>query len=175
MPAAVIAEEVALRTRQVDSTGRRHMNVYRRRRSEHSMRLTWPSVKSYSKIGKPHCRKQSHSVPASPIFKHGSWHYLDGAGQRKTKTDNRPYEAIGKRLRITREALRQTQAAFCKAAQVSPSAYNQMEKGGTRPSIDAAIGLCDAHGLSLDWIYLGDKAGLRHGLVRAIEALESVT
>jgi transcriptional regulator with XRE-family HTH domain len=57
---------------------------------------------------------------------------------------------IGQRLRITREALGKTQVAFCKDADISPSAYNQFEKGGTRPSIDAAIALCDAHKLSLD-------------------------
>jgi transcriptional regulator with XRE-family HTH domain len=80
--------------------------------------------------------------------------------------------SVGQRLRITREALGKTQAAFCGAAGISASAYNQFEKGSTRPSIDNAIAICDAHGLSLDWIYRGDMAMLRHGVAEAIRALK---
>ena len=67
---------------------------------------------------------------------------------------------IGERLRITRQALGRTQLAFCRAANISPSSYSRCKKGRTRPSIDAAIALCNAHKLTLDWIYRGDKSGL---------------
>lgn len=82
--------------------------------------------------------------------------------------------AIGKRLRLTRQALDLTQAAFCRAAKVSPSAYNQFEKGLTRPSIDAALALCQAyrqHSITLDWIYRGDPSGLRSSLADTIKML----
>ena len=49
-----------------------------------------------------------------------------------------------------------------------------MEKGGTWPSIDSAGALCDGHGLTLDWLYLGDMGGLRFKLVQAIKALHKL-
>jgi DNA-binding XRE family transcriptional regulator len=67
---------------------------------------------------------------------------------------------IGERLRITRQVLGLSQAAFSKAANISKSSYIQFEKGCTRPSIDAANALCDAHRLTLDWIYRGDNSSL---------------
>jgi transcriptional regulator with XRE-family HTH domain len=88
-------------------------------------------------------------------------------------TSNQTAKEIGKRLRLTREAMGLTQAAFCRKAGLSPSGYNQFEKGGTRPRIDSALALRDAHGLSLDWIYLGDRGGLSPHLMKAIKALEA--
>jgi transcriptional regulator with XRE-family HTH domain len=85
--------------------------------------------------------------------------------------NDRSFKAIGERLRITRDAMGLTQTAFRRAAELSPSTYNQFEKGGTRPSIDSALALCDAHGLSLDWIYRGDMRSLRHELAQAIKTL----
>lgn len=80
-------------------------------------------------------------------------------------------KTIGERLRLTREALGLTQVEFAKKAKVSPSAYNQYEKGRMRPAIDQAIRLRDAHNLTLDWIYIGDNSGLTAKLSDAIKAL----
>jgi len=40
---------------------------------------------------------------------------------------------IGERLRITRQALGQTQVAFCRAASIEPNIYNQYEKAPHAP------------------------------------------
>jgi transcriptional regulator with XRE-family HTH domain len=80
-------------------------------------------------------------------------------------------KTIGERLRLTREALGLSQADFARQASVSPSAYNQYEKGKMRPAIDQAVKIRDAHKLTLDWIYLGDNSGLRASLADAIKAL----
>lgn len=45
-------------------------------------------------------------------------------------------------------------------AGIAPNTYNQWEKGKQPPALDQAIRLCDVHGLTLDWIYLGDASGL---------------
>ena len=90
---------------------------------------------------------------------------------RMTARGERGLTAIGERLRLTREALGLSQIAFARAAKISASSYNQYEKGGTRPSIDQAIRLCDAHRITLDWIYMGDNSGLKTQLHEAIKAL----
>lgn len=79
--------------------------------------------------------------------------------------------AIGIRLRITREAIGLNQVKFARAAGLSAAAYNQLEKGKSRPSIDAAIRLCKAHRLTLDWIYMGDNSGLVAWLAELIRAI----
>lgn len=86
-------------------------------------------------------------------------------------TGERSLKAIGERLRLTREALGISQAAFAKKARISPSAYNQYEKGRMRPAIDPALALCDHYKLTLDWIYRGDNSGLRADLSDAIKAI----
>ena len=82
--------------------------------------------------------------------------------------------AIGERLRLTREAMGLSQAKFALRAGVSPIAYDQYERGKMQPAIDQAIKIRDAHGLTLDWIYLGDGSGLKAGLSDAIEKLRLV-
>lgn len=91
--------------------------------------------------------------------------------KRMTATGERSMKSIGERLRVTREALGLSQAAFAKAARVSASAYNQYERGRMRPAVDQAIALRDAHKLTLDWIYCGDNSGLQAPLQAAIKAI----
>jgi len=68
--------------------------------------------------------------------------------------------AIGRRLRATRDALDLKQGEFVAVCDIAQNTYSQWETGARRPSIDEAIRLCDAHRLTLDWIYLGDASGL---------------
>jgi len=72
----------------------------------------------------------------------------------------RTAEAIGRRLRATREATGLKQGPFLALCDIAQNTYSQWETGARRPSIDEAIRLCDAHKLTLDWIYLGDASGL---------------
>lgn len=78
---------------------------------------------------------------------------------------------IGERLRLVREIKQLGQGEFAKRAGMTASAYNQIEQGETRPSIESAIALRNAHGLTLDYIYCGDPGDLDPSLRRAIEAL----
>ena len=83
----------------------------------------------------------------------------------------RQTSAIGERLCLAREALRLSQAKFALRAGMSPNAYNQFERGKRRLTIDGALKIHDAHGLTLDWIYLGDCSGLKPALADAIEQI----
>ena len=75
---------------------------------------------------------------------------------------------VADRLRITREALGLTQAAIGNLAGISAQAWNNNERGRDRISLDQAIKLCIATGISLDWIFRGDMSGLRHDLAAKI-------
>jgi DNA-binding XRE family transcriptional regulator len=63
------------------------------------------------------------------------------------------------------------QYEFAEAADVSPHSYNQWERGAVYLPVDGAIKLCKAHGLTLDWLYLGKPDCLPTHLFKAIEAL----
>lgn len=67
---------------------------------------------------------------------------------------------VGARLRATREELGFDQLQFAETAGLKGNAYNQYENGVRLPHIMAAILLCDAYNLTLDWIYRGDPSGL---------------
>lgn len=75
------------------------------------------------------------------------------------------------RLALTRRALGMSQKDFAHRAGLKTPAYNQYETATNRPAIEAAAALCRAHRLTLDWIYLGDRGGLRIQLADDIAAL----
>lgn len=87
-------------------------------------------------------------------------------------------EAIGTakvaaRLRVTRVALKLTQAALCRNTGISTAAWNNYETGDSRIGLDAAIKLCDATGVTLDWLYRGlMSSGLPNEIREAIIELE---
>lgn len=71
------------------------------------------------------------------------------------------YEAIGRRLRHTRQGLSDlTQKAWAEKNGFNPTQYNNWEKGARRIPIEAAIRLADIYGLTLDAIYRGRLDGL---------------
>ncbi|WP_422363207.1 helix-turn-helix domain-containing protein [Pyruvatibacter mobilis] len=80
-------------------------------------------------------------------------------------------EAIAARLRATREALGLSQSDLCKQSGIARNTYNQFESGVRRPSIDAAIKLCESITVTLDWIYRGVPDGLPHGLATKIRGV----
>ena len=67
---------------------------------------------------------------------------------------------IGDRLLRARTALGLNQRQFALQAEIAANTYNQWERAIGRPSLDQAMKLCDAHGLTLDYIFRGDISGL---------------
>jgi len=87
------------------------------------------------------------------------------------KSEGRDKLAVAARLQLTRDALGKRQGEFARAADIKENTYNQYEKGKNLMSLEEAHKLCDAHNLTLDWIYRGDQSNLRAALADAIKAI----
>jgi len=83
----------------------------------------------------------------------------------------RTKEGVAYRLRLTRAVLGGNQGSFAKKADLNGPTYNQYETATTYPELDQANALCDAHRLTLDWIFRGNASGLRRDLEDALVAL----
>lgn len=64
------------------------------------------------------------------------------------------------RLRALMLALGKNQAAFAALIGVSQPALNNYLKALRRPEIDVAVNIQAKTGVTLDWLYLGDRSGL---------------
>ncbi len=99
--------------------------------------------------------------------------------QRMTKKIRNPDDtealrrATGRRLAIVREVFGLQKGEFGKRAGIGATAYSMIESGERLPSVQVAIALCEAYGLTLDYIFRGDAGDIRHSLATAIEALSS--
>jgi len=87
--------------------------------------------------------------------------------------EDRSPQAIGRRLKDTRDALGLNQRQFAQRASIAANTYNQWERGTGRPRLDEAILLVDMYDLTLDWIYLGDQRRLAYELVEALKRAEA--
>lgn len=65
---------------------------------------------------------------------------------------------------MTREALELRPVEICKLIKIGESSWSMFEKGERRITLAVANKLCDEFGLTLDWIYRANPAGLPHGL-----------
>lgn len=93
--------------------------------------------------------------------------YTPRLGHRRRMSRDR--KAIAERLKLTREALGLNQAAFARLTGIEPQAINNYETGLRGISVDQAIKICAATGVSLDWIYRGLSAGLPINLATAMQ------
>lgn len=67
----------------------------------------------------------------------------------------RPFAAIGARLRWHRELTGLSQKDYAATIGAKRPVYSMWESGSARVSIDAAMAIEDRHGLSLDFLYIG--------------------
>lgn len=78
------------------------------------------------------------------------------------------------RLRLTREALKLSQADLCRITGISPQAWNNAETGDAIIGVASALRLCQATGVTLDWVYRGVRTNLPSIIAREIIAREGV-
>ena len=78
---------------------------------------------------------------------------------------------VGRRLRLTRTALGLTQEEFAAKARLSQPRYSPYEAGKRLLTLSAAMALCAAYSLTLDWLYMGDPSGLPYRLHEKIKDL----
>jgi transcriptional regulator with XRE-family HTH domain len=69
-------------------------------------------------------------------------------------------DSVAERLALTREILGLTQKEFAVSAGMILSRYNLREAGKIPLPLSGGIQLCDAYGLTLDWLYRGNLQGL---------------
>jgi transcriptional regulator with XRE-family HTH domain len=87
--------------------------------------------------------------------------------------------AIGARLRLIRLAYgvaqgrtrEMSQAEFSRLCGIGAAAWNNAETGDNRIGLDSALAIRRRTGVSLDYIFEGDPAGLPHVLAVEIEKL----
>ena len=79
---------------------------------------------------------------------------------------------IAARLRVTRQAFGMGQYDFADRAGIAGNTYNQYEQAKKRPTIENALALCRAYGLTLDWVYAGDPSGLPYKVADAIKSIK---
>ena len=73
-------------------------------------------------------------------------------------------EEIGARLRATREALGLSSTVVCEILDIRRSTWSMNEYGKSLPNVFDMIRFSERFGVTLDWIYRGDRSGLRHDL-----------
>lgn len=70
-------------------------------------------------------------------------------------------EEIAARLNWLREtALKISAAELCREIKVAPNRWSQYESGDRRITLDVATRLVKRYGVTLDWIYTNNPAGL---------------
>lgn len=80
---------------------------------------------------------------------------------------------VAERLRVTRAALGyKTQASFAETAGILRTGYSPVENGTRLLSLQMALLLYDEFGITLDWLYRGDRSGLRASLRDEIRRIE---
>lgn len=67
---------------------------------------------------------------------------------------------IAKRIVALREALGHNQSAFAALVGISQPAMNNYERGLRRPDLDVAVRIHQRTGVTLDWLYMGNRSGL---------------
>jgi DNA-binding XRE family transcriptional regulator len=76
-------------------------------------------------------------------------------------TDGGPSNTdIARRLVVLRDALGHNQSSFAKLVEITQPAMNNYESGLRRPSLEVAIKIRVKTGVTLDWVYLGQREGL---------------
>lgn len=75
-----------------------------------------------------------------------------------------PFATIGWRLVQTRKAADLRQVDICNTIGVKSNRYSQYESGERRITLPVAMKLATSYGWTLDWIYLGNPAGLPSAL-----------
>ena len=77
-------------------------------------------------------------------------------------------DAIARRIVATREAMGLKPADICRLTGMAPNTYSMWEGAKGRPSLDQAMLFCEATGVTLDWIYRGNRTGLPFELASKI-------
>jgi transcriptional regulator with XRE-family HTH domain len=94
----------------------------------------------------------------------------DDPGMADGGTSN---EDIARRLIALREALGLNQSAFAALVGITQPAMNNYESALRRPQLDVAQSIVARTGITLDWLYLGNRSGLPAHLLAKLPEFSS--
>ena len=86
----------------------------------------------------------------------------------------RSNQDIARRITALRTALGHNQSAFAALVGVSQPAMNNYESGLRRPDLDVAVKIHQRTGVTLDWLYLGNRSGLPAHLLALLPDVAAV-
>lgn len=102
-----------------------------------------------------------------------NWAWLpskNGRGAQKGNKQTRR-DPVAHRLEMTRIALGyENQTEFAEKANLTQNRYSQYETGKRPLTLDAALKLKRTYGVTLDWLFAGDRNGLPHAVWSALPA-----
>lgn len=81
---------------------------------------------------------------------------------------DKPFAKIGARIKAIRSTTGMNQARFCERHAFNPQLYNHWESGYRRITVQNAETLCDAYGVTLDFIYRGRRDGLSEAASKSL-------
>lgn len=81
---------------------------------------------------------------------------------------------IGRRIEALMEALRKNPASFSLLTGISANALANYRAGSRRPDWAQAIAIVRSTGVTLDWIYMGNRSGLPAHLLEKLGPLPPV-
>lgn len=85
----------------------------------------------------------------------------------------RSIDDVAMRLRALASALGYNQSGFAAMVGLTQPAMNNYMRGLRRPDLEAAIQIASRTGVTLDWLYLGDRAGLPARLLALLPDLSA--
>ena len=87
----------------------------------------------------------------------------------------RPFADIAERLRAAREIEGMDQKTFAENAGLTHSQYKNWESGAYRIGLDGALKLRARYGITLEFIYVGDRESLPMSWRKAISSRDADT
>lgn len=76
--------------------------------------------------------------------------------------------AVGNNLRIAIEAVEPSLAAFARKMEISPTKLGNWLRGSNYPDPDLLAKACEEYGLTMDWFYRGQRAGVAAGVAESL-------
>lgn len=101
-----------------------------------------------------------NSLDASNVISLGHTFYRNRAILRTMREMVRDVDSISGRIVHLRAVRNWTPRDAYDACGIGKTTWNNYEKGVSRPSLDHAAAICEVFGVTLDWIYTGNTAGL---------------
>lgn len=122
----------------------------RARMRRHAAQSAWASLIARVTLDHFEDREKAEAAERQAIFEEKPLHNIQLADREGAE-----HEDVARRIRSLRVASRLSQAEYAKSLGFKVTQYSNWENGFRQPSIAAAIKICDAEAVTLDWLFRG--------------------